>query len=115
MSLLRDMTRETIKALAVLALAFLSFVPLPQNAQAFAEGDIWIAADATWCGQALQSHDREHEPCHACRPGLVPLPCPPDIDGPAFAALGQGAVLLVSDAGWAQAAHTPRQPRAPPA
>lgn len=64
--------RETLLALAVIALTFLNF----GHVSVTASGDFQIVPDS-WCGDPLQPDSPTHAPCHACRVDGAALPPPP--------------------------------------
>lgn len=73
----RNMAIEGLRALAVLALAFLSFAHTPVALASSGPDTLAAALDMSYCGD-LPDTPRAHAPCHACRIGgsadLVP-PC----------------------------------------
>jgi hypothetical protein len=64
--------RETLLALAVVALTFLNFGHISVSAS----GDVRVTPDS-WCGSPMAPDDVAHAPCHACRADGVSLPPPP--------------------------------------
>lgn len=75
---LHRMGIETLRALLVLALVFLSFAHAPVAAAA-PTGDVLTATvDMSWCGDSPVGDAAAHAPCHACRLGAaadLPPPC----------------------------------------
>jgi hypothetical protein len=64
--------RETLLALAVIALIFLNF----GHVSVTASGEFQIVPDS-WCGDPLLPDSPTHAPCHACRVDGATLPPPP--------------------------------------
>jgi len=94
----RHIAAELVRALAVLALVFLSFGHQPAAALAQDHDVLTAAVSANWCGDAPA--DTSHAPCHACRigggadlpppcGGLVHLPTVAEPAFPDFAAVAQ--------------------------
>jgi hypothetical protein len=88
-----DLVRDIAKALAVLALVFLSYAHQPAGVSHALEHDVLTAAvTASFCGDA-PTDGQSHAPCHACRIGGgadLPPPCEgllhlPTVAEPAFA------------------------------
>lgn len=102
--------RETLLALAVLALTFLNF----GHVSVSASGDVQITTDS-WCGTPLAPEGIAHAPCHACRADGVALPPPPAETAPVCFA----AIAIVYDALQVRPDAPPAlrlaQPRGPPA
>lgn len=74
---------ETMRALLVLALAFLNFAHQPAMALPSGHDVMTLVASQSFCGEPV-AHDNGHAPCHACRigsgadlPPVTDLPCPP--------------------------------------
>lgn len=71
----RILARETLLAVLVLALCFLSF---GHRAVAVPDGTT-LSAAISWCGDASLPGNADHAACHACRLGqgalLPPPPC----------------------------------------
>lgn len=115
MTLTRQIADEVLKALAVLALVFLSFAHQPTAANA---GDLLLASQAgqglSFCGDAPDD-EAGHAPCHACRSDLGTLPQPPCVATSAYASSVVQAIVR-EDATFVLArTHRPDFPRAPPA
>lgn len=76
MTLMRHFA-ELVRALAVLALVFLSYAHAPLASTS--AGPAWSAL--SFCGDPVDGgDDRSHAPCHACRIGAgadLPPPCGP--------------------------------------
>jgi hypothetical protein len=71
----RQLVRETLLALLVLALTFLNF---GHSNAVFAAGGRVVVTTASFCGNPLYPADGDHTPCHACRIGAAAvLPPPP--------------------------------------
>lgn len=111
----RDIGREMIKALAVLALIFLSFAHQPITISLATDGDSgWTLADLSYCGAPPGEDGGGHLPCHACRVGGAALPPPPcaALDAPLEFTR---AVFGIFDIAFApQPLVTSANPRAPP-
>ena len=76
MALNRHIAAELVRALAVLALVFLSFGHQPAVAVAHDHEVLTAAVTSSWCGDSPV--DTTHAPCHACRIGGgadLPPPC----------------------------------------
>ena len=102
--------RETLLALAVVALTFLNFGHISVSAS----GDIFVTPDS-WCGSPMAPDDVAHAPCHACRVDGANLPPPPVEATPvcfAFATLVYAELIATPVLPVAQ---RPVQPRGPPA
>jgi hypothetical protein len=72
----RHIAAELVRALAVLALVFLSFGHQPALAVSHDHETLTVAVTAHFCGDAPA--DESHAPCHACRIGGgadLPPPC----------------------------------------
>lgn len=112
MTIARDIAGETIKALAVLALVFLSFAHMPpaQAGAPFDGGTSCIAGSADEPG----APEVAHEPCHACRAELAALPPPPCAAEPLLFA--GDAPMPVRAAAFTDrnGNFSPARPRAPP-
>src|SRR5690554_808783 len=116
MQFARAIAGETIKALAVLALVFRSFAHQPVDiASAGAETAYLAAADLSFCGDDSGRDGGAHNPCHACRAGVVDLPSPPCTAKPAYAAFAAFDATPADDTIVRQAVFSTRNPRAPPA
>lgn len=63
-----DLVRDIAKALAVLALVFLSYAHQPAGAQPLGHNVLTAAVTASFCGDAPDD-GKAHAPCHACRIG----------------------------------------------
>lgn len=111
----RDIGKEVIKALAVLALIFLSFGHQPIDIAPTANGDSgWTLADLSYCGAPPGEDSGGHLPCHACRVGGAALPPPPcaALDAPlGFTRAAFGAYTLAFAP---RPVVTSTHPRAPP-
>jgi hypothetical protein len=74
----RHIAADLIRALAVLALVFLSFGHQPAGATHLDHDVLSAAVTASYCGDATDD-GTPHAPCHACRidggADLPPLPC----------------------------------------
>ena len=83
--------RDLLKALAVLALVFLSYSHQPANATHLDHDVLTAVVTADFCGD-LTDDGGAHAPCHACRIGAgadLPPPCEglvhlPKVAEPAF-------------------------------
>jgi hypothetical protein len=106
----RSVMAEVVRALAVLALVFLSFAQ-PAVAAEGAHGD---HTGYDWCGTP-PDNPGDHSPCHACRANPVVLPTAPAEAGPAFAVAGRCLNLPIQGLNVSNPARTPANPRAPPA
>lgn len=93
MAINRHIAADLVRALAVLALVFLSYAHQPVGAAQALEHDVLTAAvTASFCGDAPED-GKAHAPCHACRIGGgadLPPPCEglvhlPAVAEPAFA------------------------------
>lgn len=107
----RAIVVEAVRALAVLALVFLSFAHQPAVAASGYHGDL---GGYDWCGTP-PDNPVDHAPCHACRADPVVIPTAPAEAGPAFAVVA--ACLNVSIRGLSVSPfeRTVANPRAPPA
>ncbi|RDE10474.1 hypothetical protein [Pelagibacterium lacus] len=116
MKMWRDIAGEVIKALAVLALIFLSFAHQPiEVPQADGDAFSFQLADLSYCGGAPDGDGGGHVPCHACRSGDIDLPPAPSIAEPARHEV-VAAVFTVADTAVAdQFGYLSSPPRAPPA
>ncbi|WMT88040.1 hypothetical protein NO932_05375 [Pelagibacterium sp. 26DY04] len=115
MGLVRDIGGEIVKALAVLALVFLSFAHQPVAVAQVDDGPQWAVADLSFCGSGPDDGDAGHAPCHACRAGIADLPPAPCVAEPAYVALGEAGFELSDDLVVLQQAYSSANPRAPPA
>lgn len=115
MSLVRDICGEIAKALAVLALVFLSFAHQPVAIAQPADGDVFSLADIhSYCGSPAEE-EPGHAPCHACRAGVADLPAAPCVAEPAYLAFADAGFVLSDETAPAQTEFSPANPRAPPA
>ena len=76
MAIDRHIAMELVRALAVLALVFLSFGHQPAAAVAHDHDVLTVAVTSSFCGDSPV--DTTHAPCHACRIGGgadLPPPC----------------------------------------
>jgi hypothetical protein len=106
----RPYLRETLLALAVIALTFLNF----GHVSVTAAGDFRFTPDS-WCGDPLLPDTPSHAPCHACRVGGADLPPPPAAVQPiAFVAVPIAYAAPVAPADLAAHRGLP-QSRGPPA
>jgi hypothetical protein len=109
----RQMVRETLLALLVLAIVFLNFGH--QNLAFAGDGHIVSAASA-FCGDPIHPNDAGHAPCHACRIGagadLPPAPCA--VEPASFVATASVYATMAVDAEVAPF-RLAASPRAPPA
>lgn len=110
----RDIGGEAIKALAVLALVFLSFAHQPVAVAQADDGPQWAVSDLSYCGGAPDG-EAGHLPCHACRAGVADLPPAPSMAEPAYVAFAETGFALVDDFMVGQRGFSPANPRAPPA
>ena len=102
--------RETVFALAVLALTFLNFGHLSVSAS----GSLQVTPDV-WCGDPMTPGGASHAPCHACRVDGAALPPPPAEAIPvAFATHAVAYARIAAPLAPATALAT-AQPRGPPA
>lgn len=76
MATYRHIANEIVRALAVLALVFLTFAHLPGSTVAATQDTVTAAVVSSFCGDA-PGDSRAHAPCHACRVGGIGLPPPP--------------------------------------
>lgn len=96
----RHIAIDLVRALAVLALVFLSFGHQPALALGHDHEALSAAVTASWCGDTPA--DRTHAPCHACRIGGgadLPPPCEglvhlPAMTEPAFPELAAVAYVI---------------------
>lgn len=96
----RHIAADLVRALAVLALVFLSFGHQPSIGLAQDHEALSAAVSASWCGDAPA--DTTHAPCHACRIGSgADLPPPgeglvrlPLVAEPAFSGLATGGFVV---------------------
>ena len=107
----RSVMAEVVRALAVLALVFLSFAGSPAVA---AHGDHYTPAGYDFCGTP-PGNPVDHAPCHACRASPVVLPTAPAEAGPAFAVVDTCLHVSISNLNVRNWTRTPANPRAPPA
>ena len=114
MGLARDIGGEVLKALAVLALVFLSFAHQPVAVAHPDDGPRWALADLSFCGTAPDG-EAGHMPCHACRAGVADLPPAPCVAEPAYVAFIDASFALGDDSPAAQHGFAFANPRAPPA
>lgn len=115
MALLRDIGGEAIKALAVLALVFLSFAHQPVSLASADDSSHWTVADTSYCGSGADGDGAGHAPCHACRVGAIDLPPAPCTAEPAYMAFADAGFVLVDDPDMPQQGYLRGNPRAPPA
>ena len=113
--LARDIGGEAIKALAVLALVFLSFAHQPVAVAQADDGPQWAVADLSYCGGAPDGEGGGHSPCHACRAGVADLPPAPCVAEPAYVAFAEIGFAPVDDFMVGEGGFSPANPRAPPA
>lgn len=114
MTTMRDIFGEAVKALAVLALVFLSFAHQPVAVASADDGFAFSLADLSYCGSSGDGTG-DHAPCHACRAGMAGLPPAPCVAEPAHVQLA--IIDFPRAAGPAGPGHQyfPASPRAPPA
>lgn len=82
----RHIAAELVRALAVLALVFLSYAHQPVAASPLDHDVLTVAVTASFCGDTPA--DSSHAPCHACRVGSgadLPPPCEGLVHLPAVA------------------------------
>ncbi|MCD7060205.1 hypothetical protein [Pelagibacterium xiamenense] len=118
MTLARQIAGEAIKALAVLALIFLSFAHTPAQSSDFGDDGAYAVSAysaVTYCGQGPEDDGAGHGPCHACRAGIADLPAPPCSADPAYSGFARIAFVHESENPVYEAADGPANPRAPPA
>lgn len=113
MRIWRDIAAEVGKAVAVLALVFLSFAHQPIDI-AVAEDGAWTFAEITYCG-GEPDQDGGHSPCHACRFGIADLPQPPCVAEPVKRASARPLHMPGDDLRRDQAIAGLKNPRGPPA
>ena len=109
----RNMGRELLHALVVLALVFLSFAHAPVVAASAGPDTLTATLDMSYCGDTPDD-PKAHAPCHACRIGGADLPPPCNIAIP---------VAMLADVAYGAlpALHLPAEPlgtataRGPPA
>lgn len=112
----RDIAGEVTKALAVLALIFLSFAHQPiEVPQAGGDAFSFQLADLSYCGGAPDEDGGGHVPCHACRSGDIDLPPAPCVAQPAYAGFVVAAFFVADMAVADQFGYSASHPRAPPA
>jgi hypothetical protein len=111
MSSTRAILAEITRALAVLALVFLSFAGSPAIA---AHGDHSSPSGYDFCGTP-PGNPVDHAPCHACRANPVVLPTASAEADPAFAVCAAPLNLPIWGLNVSNPAPTPANPRAPPA
>jgi hypothetical protein len=95
------LVRDIAKALAVLALVFLSYGHQPIATQQLDHDVLTAAVTSSFCGDPLDDNST-HAPCHACRIGAgadVPAPCEglihlPMASEPALPALAAVAYVI---------------------
>lgn len=100
MAIDRHIAMELVRALAVLALVFLSFGRQPAAAATYDHDVLTVAVTSSFCGGAPV--DTSHAPCHACRIGGgadLPPPCEglvhlPSTAEPAFPELAAVAFVV---------------------
>jgi hypothetical protein len=102
--------RETLLALAVLALTFLNF----GHVSVTASGDFQIVPDS-WCGDPLLPDAPKHAPCHACRVDGAALPPAPACVEPVAFDVVPVAYVPPSVSLELPVHARPAQPRGPPA
>ena len=102
--------RETLLALAVVALTFLNFGHISVNAS----GDVLVTPDS-WCGSPVAPGDVAHAPCHACRVDGAALPPPPVEASPVCFTVTSAAYAAPIVTPALPVAQRPVQPRGPPA
>lgn len=113
MSLVRQIGRDIVSALAVLVLVLLSIAPhSPAMASGYAAISDFDAQSV--CGDIGTDGAEHHVPCHACRATPVVLPAPPCSTEPAYVSLETIVVPALLDAGLPAPIHSPQSPRAPP-
>jgi hypothetical protein len=114
-SLIRHMAVDVVRALAVLAVVFLSFAHAPVVASGGAHDVLTAAVDLSFCGDAPSGDDGTHAPCHACRIGGgadIPPPSCASVSAP----LAFAPVVFHFEPTFAAPAleHLSAHPRAPP-
>ena len=107
----RAILLEITRALAVLALVFLSFAVSPAVA---AHGDHFAPGGYDFCGMP-PGNPVDHAPCHACRADPVVLPPAPVEARPAFAVVEAHLDVFIEGLNVRNSTRTPANPRAPPA
>ncbi|HCO54316.1 MAG TPA: hypothetical protein DIT93_04770 [Pelagibacterium sp.] len=115
MGLARDIGTEIIKALAVLAVVFLSFAHQPIVLDVPDDGFSVSVADLSFCGGAPDEDGSGHAPCHACRAGIADLPPVPCVSEPAYARFTRARFTLADDLVVEQHPFSIHKSRAPPA
>lgn len=114
-SLIRHMAADVVRALAVLAVVFLSFAHTPVVASGGAHDVLTAAVDLSFCGDAHPGDDGAHAPCHACRIGGgadIPPPSCASVSAPlAFAPV---AFYYAPTFAAPALEHLSAHPRAPP-
>ncbi|WP_417307401.1 hypothetical protein [Devosia sp.] len=76
MRLFGQMIGETLRALAVLALVFLSFGHQPVSVLPDSDTLSLASASISFCGDPVSGEDHVQGPCHACRIAGAALPPP---------------------------------------
>jgi hypothetical protein len=107
----RTLVAEVVRALAVLALVFLSFAPHAAFAAPGYHGD---QAGYDFCGTP-PDNPGDHVPCHACRANAVVLPTAPVQADPAFAVDAVCLNVTIWALNGALFDRKTGDPRAPPA
>jgi hypothetical protein len=107
----RTVMVEVMRALAVLAIVFLSFAP---HAAVSAEGYSGHTSGYDFCGTP-PDNPVDHAPCHACRANPVVLPTAPAVAGPAFAVAAVCPSVPNRGLNVSPFERTVANPRAPPA
>lgn len=74
--LVGQMIGESLRALAVLALLFLSFAHQPVSALPASDTLSLAASGLSFCGDPVSGEDHGNAPCHACRVAGAALPPP---------------------------------------
>jgi hypothetical protein len=106
----RALLAEITRALAVLALVFLSFAHQPALAAAGYHDD---HGGYDFCGTPPDG-PADHAPCHACRSNPVVLPAAPENADPAFGVVAVCPGVSISARDVSDPARSPANPRAPP-
>ena len=78
MAIARHIAVDLARALAVLALVFLSYAHQPIGTAASGHDVLTAGVTASYCGDVPDGDDQSHAPCHACRIGGgadLPPPC----------------------------------------
>lgn len=102
--------RETLFALAVIALTFLNF----GHVSVSASGAVQVTPDS-WCGSPLAPEGAPHAPCHACRTDGAALPPPPVAVAAVSYVFSPVFYTKQIDAPAPRLTASPIQPRGPPA